>query len=135
MLLKKLWIERNCMNLWSTYNPSPSRSSEGIQLNCSKFLDLVKDRKNKKNNLKNLTINFWYTKTKESTRIRRRLLSEQSWIMKIKIWFIKSKEYNKKKAKGEDTYRNFLKDSIVRVFNFIIFIEKKHIGFNSSRNY
>ena len=36
----------------------------------------------------------------------------------------------KKKAKGEDITEAFLKNSIVRVFNFIKFIDEKHIRFN-----
>ena len=52
-----------------------------------------------KYNLKNLIMNFWHTRTIESIRLHRWLVSEQSWIMKIKIWFIKSKRTQLKEVK------------------------------------
>ena len=52
--------------------------------------------------------------------------------MRIKIWF---KRARLKEGKGEDITEVFFEKQIERVFNFIGFIDKKHIRFDPLRKY
>ena len=72
----------------------------------------------------------------ESIRLQRWLLLELWWIFRINIWLIRSeREHNKEKTKAKMLTETFLKNSIVRVSNFIRFIDEKHIKFNPQRSY
>ena len=73
------------------YNPHHQGAVKVFNRNVQNFFTSAKDDKKEKYNIKNQLMTFWYTRTIGSILLRRWLLSEQSWIMRIKIWFRRSK--------------------------------------------